>query len=106
MPNSIIITSMGNNCWNKSLGWVDRAQATEFTPEEKATFPLPVGGAWFDLKPKEKPVCRECGSDDVRADAYAVWNVEAQEWEVSATFDKGSVCEKCGGECSLKWIEV
>jgi hypothetical protein len=58
------------------------------------------------MSTKTKPVWRDCGSDDVRADAYAIWNVEAQEWELSATFDKGSVCEACGGECSLKWIEI
>ena len=55
---------------------------------------------------REKPVCAECGSDDVRADAYAEWNVDTQQWEVSATFDKGAVCETCGGECSLKWVTL
>ncbi|MBR0693633.1 hypothetical protein [Bradyrhizobium lablabi] len=53
-----------------------------------------------------KPVCDECGSDDVKADAYAEWCVESQTWEISATFEKGSVCESCGGECSLKWVYV
>lgn len=55
---------------------------------------------------REKPVCSHCGSDDVRADGYAAWNVETQEWELVATFDKGSVCEACEGECSLDWVEV
>lgn len=55
---------------------------------------------------KEKPICRTCKSDDVRADAYAEWNVEKQEWEISATFDKGAVCETCGGETRLEWVNV
>ena len=55
---------------------------------------------------KEKPICRTCKSDDVRADAYAAWNVEKQEWEISATFDKGAVCEDCGEETRLEWIKV
>lgn len=46
-------------------------------------------------------VCATCGSEDVRCDAFAVWNVELQEWELSATFDKGSVCEPCGGETTI-----
>ena len=42
-------------------------------------------------------VCDHCGSDDVRADAYAQWDVDAQEWTVSATFPN-YICEDCGGE--------
>jgi hypothetical protein len=49
-----------------------------------------------------KPVCCTCGSDDVRADAYALWDPVSQEWGLSATFDKGGVCEKCGGETRLE----
>lgn len=53
-----------------------------------------------------KPICERCGSEDVRADAYAGWDVQAQRWDVVATFDKGSVCENCGGECRLKWVDA
>lgn len=38
---------------------------------------------------KQKPVCQECGSDDVSFDAAAVWNQETQEYELSSTFDSG-----------------
>ncbi|MCP3463577.1 hypothetical protein [Bradyrhizobium sp. CCGUVB23] len=55
---------------------------------------------------KEKPICSHCGSDDVQADAFAAWSVETQEWFLTTTFDKNSVCEDCGGECALKWVEV
>lgn len=55
---------------------------------------------------KEKPVCRKCGSDDVLADAYAAWNVERQEWQLQTTFDKGSVCNACSGECRIKWVNT
>jgi len=34
-------------------------------------------------------VCADCGSDEVKADAYAEWNIEAQRWEVAETFGKG-----------------
>ena len=49
-------------------------------------------------------VCSYCQSEDIKKDAYAVWNKEKQEWELDAIFDKGSVCEDCGGETSL--IEI
>jgi hypothetical protein len=55
---------------------------------------------------KEYPVCSFCGSDNVRADAYAQWNRDRQEWELTTTFDKGAVCEPCGGETSLEWRKV
>ena len=51
-----------------------------------------------------KMICATCGGDDVRADAYAAWNVDTQEWELITTFDKGSVCEDCGGECRIEEI--
>lgn len=51
-------------------------------------------------QPKVKPVCTRCGSDDVRRDAYAIWSIPNQEWELLATFDNTD-CEQCGGECSL-----
>ncbi len=55
---------------------------------------------------KTKPVCTECGSDDVRADAYACWNVETQDFELAATFEKGWVCEQCAEECTVEWVEL
>jgi len=52
-----------------------------------------------------KPVCSHCGSDDVRGDCYAAWNVDTQQWEIASdVFDKGAVCEPCEGETSLKWV--
>jgi hypothetical protein len=56
-------------------------------------------------KKKQKPVCGNCGSSDVLADAYASWNSETQDWELSNTFDKGAHCESCDGETSLDWID-
>lgn len=53
-----------------------------------------------------KMVCTHCGSDDVRADAYAEWNSTTQEWELTTTFDSGHVCEKCEGECSVDEVEL
>ena len=51
---------------------------------------------------KVKMVCAHCGSDDVRADAYAEWDVEAQKWEIAQTFEKGAYCNKCDGETRIE----
>lgn len=55
---------------------------------------------------KQKPVCSSCGSEEVLADAYTSWNLETNQWELSATFDKGSYCEAHDGECRIEWVDV
>jgi hypothetical protein len=45
-------------------------------------------------------VCDTCGSDDVRLDAWAAWNVETPQWELAETFDLAH-CAHCDGECSI-----
>jgi hypothetical protein len=53
---------------------------------------------------KCKPVCQTCGSDNVRLDAWAEWNLDTQRWELSQTFD-AAYCDRC--ECHkshLEWI--
>lgn len=55
--------------------------------------------------PNLYPVCSHCGSEDVKRDAFAIWNRTTQEWEIENTFDD-EWCSCCGGETSMKWIEV
>lgn len=53
---------------------------------------------------KSKPRCKTCGSDDVRIDAWAEWNMELQQWELSQTFD-AAFCNNCEDHKShLEWI--
>lgn len=42
-------------------------------------------------------VCRTCGSDDILSDAWARWNVETQQWELSSALDNEECC-CCEGE--------
>ena len=51
--------------------------------------------------PRLLMVCRTCGGENVRADAYATWNVEAQQWECDQTFDKGAYCDDCDDETTI-----
>lgn len=50
-------------------------------------------------------ICGTCGSEDVQADAFASWDFATQSWTIDQTFDKGSVCNDCGGDCSIDEIE-
>ena len=45
-------------------------------------------------------LCRACGSQNVRRDAYAEWDDEAQIWVLASVFDHG-ICDDCGAENSL-----
>lgn len=60
-------------------------------------------------RPKKRRVnmvCIKCGSDDVRADAFAAWDVESQQWEIVETYDKGAWCECCNDETRLKSVPL
>ena len=48
-------------------------------------------------------ICETCGSNNVMHDAWAVWDVEAQRWELGATFDYAH-CETCESETHI--VEV
>ena len=53
----------------------------------------------------KQPVCNRCGSNAVLVDAYAEWDMDAQNWTLQNTFQQ-AVCEACGGEASLDWKDV
>jgi hypothetical protein len=52
---------------------------------------------------QKKATCEECGSEEVALDAWAVWNVAEQKWELGATFDFAH-CDTCDGETRIKWV--
>ncbi len=51
------------------------------------------------------PVCSQCGSAEVKADAYAYWDHTNQCWDLVDAYDKGAHCEDCDGETRLDWID-
>jgi hypothetical protein len=52
-----------------------------------------------------KYVCSICGSENVRLDAWAVWDIQTQSWELSTVFDAG-FCDDCDGGARLDEIEI
>lgn len=48
-----------------------------------------------------KQVCGTCGSEDVSCDATARWDMDMQEWQISAIHD-GDYCDTCEQECRIK----
>ena len=51
--------------------------------------------------PRLQPVCTTCGGTDVRVDAWACWDADAQRWELHSTNEAVAICADCDGECSF-----
>lgn len=45
-------------------------------------------------------ICHVCGSDHVTRDAWAEWNVEAQDWLLGVAFDQ-AYCHRCQNDTRL-----
>lgn len=50
-----------------------------------------------------KYICRHCRGDNLLIDAYARWDVDAQDYVITSVFDNVE-CVDCGGE--TRAIEV
>jgi hypothetical protein len=64
----------------------ERLRASKRLSPAEGLWPLAVGQFAY--------LCAHCASPNVRRDAWAAWDVEAQAWEVAAVFDAGR-CEDC-----------
>ena len=47
-----------------------------------------------------RKICKNCGGDNVRADAWAVWDVERQKWELGEIFQH-TFCGDCDGDTTI-----
>ena len=46
-------------------------------------------------------VCAACGSENVKRDAWAVWSVPDQKWELESEPFDHAYCDDCDGECRI-----
>jgi hypothetical protein len=53
----------------------------------------------------KKYVCRDCGSEDVSADAWADFNPVTGNYELRSEFDQ-EFCHTCEGECRTNEVEI
>lgn len=49
------------------------------------------------FEPEPHPICPYCGSDNVVADAWAIWNRPTSRWNLHSTYDRG-YCLDCERE--------
>ena len=52
-----------------------------------------------------KMVCGTCGGENVMRDAWAVWDVATQQWELGNVFDHAH-CDDCDGETRVKEVTL
>lgn len=45
-------------------------------------------------------VCEDCGSERVTRDAWAEWDVKAQDWVLGAIYDY-AFCHTCDGDANI-----
>ena len=50
-------------------------------------------------------VCHRCGSSDVAIDAWAEWDVQAQDWVLRNT-STSEFCDHCYSETQLVEVEL
>lgn len=42
-----------------------------------------------------KYTCPHCGSDEILRDAFAIWDIDQQQWVLDSTYDD-FMCNGCG----------
>jgi hypothetical protein len=47
-------------------------------------------------------VCAHCRGQNVMRDAWAVWDIDAQEWTLAGEPFDNAECEDCGGETKIE----
>lgn len=48
-----------------------------------------------------RQVCTECGSSNIKQDAWVMWNIDRQEWELSDIYDNAYCCD-CESSCKIE----
>jgi hypothetical protein len=56
-------------------------------------------------KSKRRMVCAACGSEEVTREAWAEWDVEAQDWRLGAVFDH-AWCHRCQRSARIGEVPV
>ncbi len=51
-----------------------------------------------------KIICNTCKSENVARDANAAWDVNLQQWVLSAVFDQ-AFCNDCDSETTLEEVQ-
>lgn len=71
-----------------------RAPALYKLLQEAFTADMPRAALRLPIPNPIEIVCDMCGSSDIVKDAWAAWDIDAQDWELSSVFDD-NFCQNC-----------
>ena len=54
----------------------------------------------------KKFICKHCQSANVKRDAFAMWDQEAQKWILESAYWDNAYCSECDGETTIVEIET
>lgn len=77
-----------DSCWG-FIGDLDEVR--EAATDAATSFP-----------PPKRPVCKECGSPNVRQDAWVKWDHEHQQWKLDGIVTTAT-CLRCERQTTLEW---
>ena len=49
-------------------------------------------------------ICRDCGSENIRVDAYGSWDSEKGDWILHSVYDE-TCCMECDGSVDLVTVD-
>ena len=78
---------------------VTAGSAAAAAPPARAAAPSVLAEPRIDI------VCARCGGNNVTRDAWAEWDVAAQNWTLGAVYDQG-YCHDCDAEARLEEMIV
>lgn len=56
---------------------------------------------------RSRPVCKNCGSDEITAEGPVRFSVVENKWKLSGdTYDKSYRCDICETDVKIKWIPI
>ncbi len=78
--------------------------ATTLTPKPPIAAQLQELAAYannaLEPAPLLQPVCNVCQGTGILVDAWAVWDIDNQRWDLHSTYEPTSTCTDCDVECS------
>ena len=77
---------------------------TTTTTTDTATAVAPILGT--EVASRVEQACARCGGTDVTMEAAVRWDINSQEWQVSAVYDNSAYCGGCSADVSVDEREL
>ncbi len=83
-----------NNIVTAAKALLDKWPTNKNLSEEVQALQAAIESEVYPSRVGHKMVCGQCGSEDVKRDAWAEWNPDTGSWELENVFD-AAYCQNC-----------